>query len=153
MWKNCVFWAFARRSSKRLGNSVLSRFSRHFVQSSQKMLKTAYLSFLRDVPQLVWEKSFSRFSRRFVQSSQKMRKNGVFWAFCAKFRQKYEKTAFFHVFRDTLYIVRRKCENQRFLSFLRDVPQKVWENSFFWDTLNKVRKKCEKTTFLSFCAN
>ena len=60
-----------------------------------------------------------------------MRKNSGFWAFCAIFSKNCGKTVFFHVFRDTLNKGRKKCEKQRFLSFLRDVPQKVWEISVF----------------------
>ena len=114
-------------------NSVLSRFSRHFVQSSQKMRKiSVFWAFCCDVPQKVWENSvFSRFSRHFVQSSQENAKNSVFWAFCSTFQKSVRKQCFFHVFRDTLNKVRKKCEKQRFLSFLLDVPQKVWGNSVF----------------------
>ena len=106
-------------------NSVFPRFSIHFVQSSQKMQKkTAFLSFLRDVPQKVWENSvFSRFSRHFAQSSQINAKKTVFFKLFARRPAKsLRKQCFFHVFRDSLYKVRKKCEKQRFLSFLREVP-------------------------------
>ena len=75
---------------------------------------------------------FSRFSRHFVESSQKCRKNSVFWAFCATFRKKCEKTVFSLIFLDTLYKVCKKFEKQSLLSFLRDVQPKMWENSVFW---------------------
>ena len=41
-------------------------------------------------------------------------KNSVSSAFCATFLKNCEKTVFYHVFRDTLYKVRKKCEKQRF---------------------------------------
>ena len=86
-----------------------------------------------------------------------MRKNSVFWAFCATFPKKCEKTVFFNVFRDTLYKVCKKCKKRRFLSFLRDVPQKVWGNSVFSRYLRhlnllKVSQKLRKTAFFELSA-
>ena len=124
--KQCFshFFRFLRDVHQKVWeNSVFSRFSRHFVQSSQKTQKnsflellalssaksvrkqcffSSFLSFLCDVRQKVWENCFSRFSRHFVQSSQKMRKNSIIWAFCATFIKKCEKSVFsrfsWHVF-------------------------------------------------------
>ena len=80
-----------------------------------------------------------------------MRKKSVFWAFYSTFHKKFEETVYFHVFRNTLCIVSKKCEKTAFFRlFLRDVPQKVWENSVFhvfWDSLSKFAKKA-----LFFCA-
>ena len=73
------------------GNSVFSRFSRHFKKSSKKCVQHRFLSFLLDVPQKVWENS-----------------------------------VFFHVFRNSLYKVRKKC----------------WKTAFFWALSATFRKKC-----------
>ena len=210
----------ARRFAKTV--SVLSRFSRQFVQSSQKIRKMSvfwvfsrtfpkkcektvfftffetictkfaenfekqrFLNFLRDVPPKEWENSvFSCFSRHFVQSSHKIRKNSVFWAFCATFRKKCEKTVFFSrfsrhfvlssrkKFKNSVFFarryaksVRKQCsftffetlctkfaENEKNQRFLRDVMQKVWENSIFSRCLRhfvQIRIKCWKTVFFS----
>ena len=115
--------------------------------------KERFLSILRDGPQKC-EKTvfFSRFLRDTLYKVRKKSERTAF--FCAMLCKKYDKTVFFHVFRDTLCIVSKKCEKQRFLSFLFDVPKKsVRKQCFFHvfrDTLNKVRKKCEKQRFLSF---
>ena len=96
-----------------------------------------------------------------------MLKNSVFWAFCTNSHKKCVKTVFFHVFRDTLYKVRKNAKNSVFSNFLHVVPQKVWENSvfsrfsrhfeqssqkmrkktFFWAFCMTSQKKCEKTVF------
>ena len=94
-------------------NSVFSRLLRHFVQSSQKMRKTAFLSFFCVVPRKVWE-------------------NCVFSLFHATFCKKCEKNSVFSRFSKHFVQSSQKMQKQRFLSFLRDVPQKVWENSVFF---------------------
>ena len=84
-----------------------------------------------------------------------MRKNSVFGVFCTMSCKKCDKTVFFHVFRNTLWKFRKKCEKQRFLSFLHNVLQKVWWNCVFHvfrDTLYKGRKKCEKIAFFELFA-
>ena len=60
-------------------NNVLSPFSRHFVQSSQKMRKISVFcaTLCKKCEKTVF---FSRFLRHFVQSSQKKWKNSVFFA-------------------------------------------------------------------------
>ena len=145
-------------------NNVLSPFSRHFVQSSQKMRKISVFcaTLCKKCEKTVF---FSRFLRYFVQSSQKRRKISVFCAFSATF----EKTVFFHVFQDTLYKVRRKwaksaffehflrrsqkkCEETVFFHVFRDTLKKVWKNAInivFWAFCSMFRKKCEKTLFFS----
>ena len=174
-------------------NSVFSRFSRHFLQSSQKMRKNMFFffSFLQDVPQKKkWDDSiFSRFSRHFVQSSQKMRKTAFFEHFARCPAKSVRKHCFFHVIRDTLYNVRlkfekndvfwayarlstksfcvksvftrflrhfvrfcKKCDKQRSLIVLRDVPQKLWEKwvfffHFFRDIIYKVRINAKNSVF------
>ena len=75
---------------------------------------------------------FLRYSRHIVQGSQRMQKPAFFWGFCTIFRKKWEKTVFFHVFRDTLYeLVPKKCKN-----------------SVIWAFCMMFRKRCEKTVFI-----
>ena len=57
-------------------------------------------------------------------------KNSAFWAFCATFIKKCEKTVFFHVFRDTLYKVRQKCGKNAFFEL------------FAPSSAKSVRKQC-----------
>ena len=79
----------------------------------------------------MWENS-ACLSRFFETLYTKFAKNSVFWAFCATFRKKCEKTVFFfNVFRDTLYKIRKKAIKQRILSFFARRFAKVWENSVF----------------------
>ena len=147
-----------------LKKSVFEHFGRGSAKSVRKL---SFFSFSCDVSQKVLENSvFSRFSRHFVQSSQDMRKKNVFWAFCAKVRKNCEKRVFFPVFWETFCTkFAKKVKEQRF--FLRDVIQKVWQNSVlsrfsrhfvqcsqkmrkisvFWAFYATFRKKCEKTVF------
>ena len=139
------FWAFCTTSHKKC-------FLRHFVQSLQKMFfelfarfsrqclykvrkkceKHGFLSFLQDVPQEVWEilVFFHFFQDILYKVRKKMRKNSVFWAFCTTSHLKsMRKQCFF----ETLCTkFAKNSKKQRFLSFLHDVPQKVWENSVFF---------------------
>ena len=183
MRKQCFFYVFETLRTKFAKNAEKQRFLSFCTMSYKKLEKTVFLhvfetlrtkfaktaknSVLHDVPQEVRENSvFSRFSRHFVQSSQNMRKN-IFFAFCTMSCKKCEKTAFFHVFRDTLYEFAENVKKQRFLSFLDDVPQKVWENSVFsrfskhfvqsshkmrknsviWVFCTMSHRKCEKSVF------
>ena len=75
-----------------------SRFSRHFVQSSQKMRKTAFFEHFARCPAKSVRKHcfFSRLSRHFVQCSLKIRKKMMFSELMRDFSQKvFEKTVFF----------------------------------------------------------
>ena len=147
VWENSVFFHvfwdtlykvhktkrffFSRRFAKSV--SVLSRFSRQFVQSSQKIRKMSvfWVFFLRRSPKSVRKQSFFTFFETLCTKFAENAKNSVFWTFYATFCQKCEKTVFFHVFRDTLYIVHIKYE----------------KNSVFWAFCATFRKKCEKTVF------
>ena len=132
MWENWVFFTFSCDvPQKVLENSVFSRFSRHFVQSSQEMRQKSFLSFLRDGPQKVWENSvfFPFFERHFVQSSQKKWKNSVIFARC--YAKSMTKQCSFTFFKTLCTMFAENEKNQRILSFLLDVPQKVLENSVF----------------------
>ena len=82
-----------------------------------------------------------------------MKKTAFFELFARCPAKSVRKQCFFHVFRNTLYKVSKKCEKQRFWSFLGDVPQKVWENSIFRRfTRHSVKssQKCKKQRFLCF---
>ena len=82
--------------------------------------------------------------RKRVSTTQKMRKKTAFFElFARRFAKSVRKQVFFHVFRGTLYIIytlllflyivdkgegeyyAENAKKRRFLSFLRDVPQKV----------------------------
>ena len=117
MRKKQRFLSFLRDVPQKVWeNSVFYRFPKHFVQNSQKKRKTAFLElFARRSSKRVRIQCFFTFFETLCTKFAKYAKNRVFWAFCAKFRQQCEKTAFFHVF----------------LNFLRDVLQNVWENSVF----------------------
>ena len=103
------------------------------------------------------------------------KKNSAFGAFCATFRKKCEKSVFFTFFETLCTKPVKSAKQQRFLSFLRDVPQKVWDNNVFscfsrqfvqssqkmWENsvfltffetfCTKFAKKCEKHGFWAFC--
>ena len=123
MRKNSVFWAFfARRSAKSVRKKC---FFHVFWDTLSKFAKKAFF-FARRYAKSV--SVLSRFSRHFVQSSQKSKKKkNVFWVFSATFPKNCEGNSVFHVFRDTLYKVCKKCFKNSV--FLRDVMQRVWENS------------------------
>ena len=111
-------------------NSVFSRPLRHFVQSSQKMRKTAFFElFARRSAKSVKKRCFFTFFETLCTKFAKKFKNSVF--FCATLCKECEKTVFFNVFQDTLYKVRKKCWKTAFLSILVVVPRKVWENWVF----------------------
>ena len=80
-------------------NSVLSRFSRHFVQSSQKISKiSVFWAFSATFPKKCEETVFFHVFRETLKKVRKNAKNIVFWAFCSMFRKKCEKTVFFSRF-------------------------------------------------------
>ena len=118
-------------------SSVFSRFSRHFVRSSQQMRKTAFFENLAWCPaKSVRKECFLTF----------------FETLCTKFAKKKtacRKTAFF------LYKVRKKCEKTAFFSFLHDVLQKMWENSVFSrfsrHFLQSSQKMPKNSVFWAFC--
>ena len=136
-----------------------SRFSRHFVQSSQKIQKKTVFCelFARYVPRIVRENSdFSRFSWHFVHRSQKMRKNSIFWVFLREVKRKVWENSVFSRF-SVLFLLSsekiRKKNNNIFEFFARPSAKSVRKQCFFYvfrDSLYKVHKKCEKLRFLSF---
>ena len=116
VWENSVFFHVFRDNSYKV---------------CKKCEKTAFFElFGRRPSKSVSKQCFFTFFETLCMNSQKMRKNSVFWVFWTS-RKKCKKTAFFHVFRDTLYEFAEYVKKQRFLSFLHDVPQKVRENSAF----------------------
>ena len=158
--------------------------------------KRRFLRYLRDVPQKVWGNSvFSRYLRHLnlLKVSQKLRKTAFFKLSARCSPKSVWKQCFFHVFRDTLYKVRKKCwktvfffelfarrspksvkkqcsftffethctkfakyaEKERFLSFLRDIQQKLWENSVFFKFsrhFEQSSQKMRRTAFLELFA-
>ena len=115
---------FARRYAKSV--SVLSRFSRHFVQSSQKSRK---------------KNVFWVFSATFPKNCEETVFFTFFETLCTKFAKKGLKTAFF----EWLYArsVRKQC-SFTFLRHFVQSSQKMRKISVFCATLCK---KCEKTVF------
>ena len=180
MRKSAFFELFARRSSKSVRKQLFSLFSRHFEQSSQKMRKTAFfelfalikfrqkcekfaknakkqrfLSFLRDVPQKVWETVFFHVFR---DTLYKLRiiceKTSVFWAFCATILKKCEKQCFFTFFETVCTKFAKNAKKTAYLSFCATFLNKCEKRVFhvFRDALYKVHKKREKTAFFELFA-
>ena len=134
-------------------NSVFSRLLRHFVQSSQKMRKTAFFElFARRSAKSVKKRCFfTFFERHFVQSSQKKWKNSFFFA--QRYAKSMTKQCSFTFFKTLCTKFAENEKNQRILSFFCDVPQKVWVNSVFSRLLRhfvQSTQKMRKTAFLSF---
>ena len=160
--KKTAFLSFLRDVRQKVWeNSVFSRFSRHFVQSSQKCEKTVFfLSFLREVHQEVWENSVFRVFREnsvFLRKTfAKNAKRQRFLIFLNDVPRKMREKSFFSFFVTICAKLEWNARKQRFLSFLHDVSQKVWQNSVFfrvfWDTSYKVRKISEKTAFFELSA-
>ena len=148
VWENSVFFHVFRDTLYKVRKNVKKqRFFELFENSV----------FSRRSSKSVRKSVFSRFSRHFVQSSHKMRKKKT--AFFELFERRSAKNArkkFFLVFRDTLCKVSNEMQKQRFLSFLHDVPQKVWENSVFSrfsrHFVQSSHVKCEKAAFFELFA-
>ena len=133
MRKTSFFELFARCSAKSVRKQCFFHvFRNSLYKVRKKCWKTAFFElFLRRSAKSVRKQCFIHFFLR--RSANSVRKQCFFTFFeiiCAKFA--------------------RKTKKER---FLRDGPQKVWENSVFfhvfWDTLFKVRKK---KRFFFFCA-
>ena len=128
-------------------NSVLSRFSRHFVQSSQKMSKiSVFWAFSATFPKKCEETVFFHVFRDNLY-------------FLLDVPQKvWENSVFFHVFRNTLYKVRKKCWKTAFFElFLRRSAKSVRKQCFIHFFLRRsaksVRKQCFSTFFEIICTN
>ena len=137
MWENIVFFTFFERLSTKFAKMRKTAFFELFCATlSEKCEKTVFF--------------FHVFRDTFYKVRKNLKKNSVFRAFCATFRNKFKKILIFHVFLDTLLKVRKKCAKQHFLSFLRDLPQKVWENSVisrFSRLFVQSSQKMQKTAF------
>ena len=157
MRKNSVFRAFCMTVPQKLWeNSVFHVFETLCIKFAKNEKKTGFFKlFARRPTKSVRKQCFSRFWDTLYKVRKKMRWNSVFWAFCTTSHEKCEKTVFFHVFRGTLDKVRRKCEKQRFLSFLIRLSTKSVRKqcsfTFFRDILyKKFAKNTKKHRFLSF---
>ena len=131
-WKTVFFHFFLRRSAKSVRKQCFFTFFETLcTKFARNAKKKRFLSFLRDGPQKVWENSvFSPFfERHFVQSSQKKWKNSVSFARC--YAKSMTKQCSFTFFKTLCTMFAENEKNQRILSFLLDVPQKVLENSVF----------------------
>ena len=106
-------------------NNVISRFSRHFVQSSQKMGKISVFCAMlcKKCEKTVF---FSRCLRHFVQIRIKCWKTVFFLFFLRRSAKTVRKQCFFTFFETLCTKFAKKIEKQRFLS---DLMQKVWVNS------------------------
>ena len=112
--KQRFFELFARCSSKSVTKQCIFTFSIHSVRSSQKVRKTPFFVLFarKTVLSTMFKKQcfitfFETLCTKFAKNAKKQR---FFLAFCTISCKKCEKTVFFHVFRDTLYKVRKKCE-------------------------------------------
>ena len=146
-WKTAFFWAtLCKKCEKTVFFHV---FQDTLYKVRRKWEKSAYFElFLRRSPKSVSKQcflsSFETLCTKFAEnaensvselflrrSAQSVRKLCFFHFFMRRSAKSVKKQCFFTFFRNTLYKVRRKCEKQRILSFLLDVPQKVLENSVF----------------------
>ena len=138
------FELLARHSAKRVRKQRFFTFFEtlctKFAKNAKKSVFRAFSATFRNK----CEKTVHVF-HVFRDTLYKVRKKTAF--FVRRSAKSVRKQCFFHVFRDTLYKIRKKAIKQRILSFLRDVSQKVWENSvfshfsrYFVQSLQKIRK-------------
>ena len=145
---------------KKREKTVFSHVFRDILNKVRKKCEKTFFELLAWRPRKSVRKSvfFSRFfealSTKFAKNDKK---NSVFWFFCTSSTKK-RNYCFFHVFRGTLYKVRKKCEKKACFrsSFLHDVPTKSVRKQCFFpvfrDTLYKVRKKSKKKIFFELFA-
>ena len=125
---------------KVLENSVFFPFfERHFVQSSQKKWKNSVFFARRYAKSMTKQCSFTFFKTLCTMFAEN-EKNQRILTFYATFHKKWEKTVFFHVFRDTLCIVSKKCEKTAFFEL------------FARRSTKSLRKQCIFTFFETLCA-
>ena len=156
MRKNSVFLSFCATFLKECEKQCFFTFFETLCTKFAKNAKNSVFElFARRSSKCVRNSVFSRFSSHFVQSSQKMRKNSVLKLFARRSWKSVRKQCFFTFF-ETLYIKFAMRKKQRFLSFLREVPQKVWENSVFSRFSRHFVQSSQKlrinSFFWAFCA-
>ena len=85
----------------------------------------------------------------------KFEKNDVFWAYARLSTKSCCVKSVFTRFLRHFVRFCKKCDKQRSLIVLRDVPQKLWEKWVFFSLFSRhyiqSSHKCEKQRFLSLC--
>ena len=114
--KQCFFMFFKALCTKFAKNAKNSVFLAFCTTSHKKCEKTVFFTFFEAIHTKLAKNAkktafFELSARRSIKSV---------WKQCS-----------FHVLQDTLYNVRKKMQKTPFLSFRRDIPQKVWENRVF----------------------
>ena len=144
--KSAFFELFLQLLRKQCSFTFFKTLCTNFAENKQNQ---RFLSFFCDVPEKVWGNSvFLRFLRHFKIKFEKMRKTSFFELFARCSAKSVRKQCFFHVFRNTLYKVRKKCWKTAFFElFLRRSAKSVRKQCFIHFFSATFRKKCEKTVF------
>ena len=158
--KKTFFELLAWRPRKSVRKSVLfSRFSRHSVQSSQKMIKknSVFWAFCTSSTKNVRNYCFFHVFWGTLYKVRIICEKTAFFvrAFCTTSLNKCEETVFFPVFRDTVQSSQKfdkKKYFELFPTFRKKCEKTVFFSHAFWDTFYKVCKKYEKTRFIEIFA-
>ena len=170
---NSFFHVFRDTSYKVRKNANKQRFFNFLHDIKKSVRKQCFFYVFRDISYKVQKMrknsvfwAFARCPTKIRENSvfhvfefakfAKTAKNSVFWAFCTMSHKKVRENSvfsrFFHVFRDTLYKVRKICEKKQrvFVAFCTTSRRKCEKSVFFHDfrdTLYEFAENVKKRVF------